>query len=98
MDDARRHRPAAPVKRLGLPDGVLDQRCLLDHVAMFFPVGVGYAQQHAAEARPSIMILRREVRSPIERFAAGSEKGGQRPSPLSTHSLYGGLVAAVNVG
>ena len=72
----KRNAPIAARKGLGLRNGALDHRGLLDYISMLFFVSVGDAQQHAAKARASITIIGRKVSAAVEGFAVRSEKSG----------------------
>src|SRR5579863_819429 len=77
-NNARRNPPAATGKRFILRDRGLDHLCLLHHVAVFFFVSVGNAQQDALEAGTPIAIVRRKISSTIKRLAIGSKKRRKR--------------------
>src|ERR1700739_1041689 len=89
---------AATGKRFRLRDGGFHHRRLVYHVAMFFFVGVGDAEQHPAKAGPAVSITWREVGSTIKGLAVGGEESGERPSALSGNRLDGDLIAAVDIG
>src|SRR5580700_364113 len=97
IDNARRNPPALPGKRLRLRNRTLDHLRLLDHVAMFFFVGVGNAQQHALETRTPVTIVRRKIRPTVKRLAIRSEKRSERPSALPADRAHRSLVPAVNI-
>ncbi len=91
--------PAAPSReRFRLREGGLDHRRLLDHIAIFFFVGLRDAEQHAAKARATVSVLRWKVSPTIKRLTIRSEKCGQRPSALPAHRLHRDLIAAVDIG
>ena len=56
------------------------------------------ASQHAADARPSIPLLARNVGAAKIGSAVGSEEGGQRPSALPADGRDRGLIARVHIG
>src|SRR5215471_8830830 len=91
----RRGRELAtlPCKRLGVANRVFHQPSLLNHVEVLLPKSIRDGDQHAPEARPSVVIARREVGSAVERFAIGSEKAGQWPTSLAADRLHRDLVA-----
>ena len=70
---------------------------LLHHVAMFFLVSVGNADQDALEARSPVTVVRRKISAAVKRLAIGSEKCGERPSALPADHADRSLVAAVDV-
>ena len=85
-------------KRFRPRDRALDHLRLLQHLAVFFAIGLSNRNEHALKAGPPVTIRRGEVRAPIKRFAVGSEKRRQRPPALSRQRGHRHLIAAVNIG
>src|SRR5579863_371793 len=88
VDYAARDLAAAPRKRFRLRDRVLDHLRLLDHIAVFFFVGIGDTEQHAPKAGTPVAIRGWKIRSAIERLAIWSEERGERPSALPADRLH----------
>src|SRR6267142_7160342 len=75
---------AATRERFRLRDRIGDHVRLFDDLAVLFAIGLRDRQQDALETRTPVLILRREVRPTIERFAVGREKSGEGPAALSS--------------
>ncbi len=71
IDYAARNLSAAAGKRFRLRNRVLDHLRLLDHVAVLFFVGIGDAQQNAAEAGTAVAIVGRKISAAVKRLAIG---------------------------
>src|SRR6266404_8965447 len=82
INDARRHSPATPGKRLRLRNRALHHLRLLHHIAIFFFVSGGDAKQHPLKTRPPVAVRRRKISAAIERLAIRSQKRRERPSSL----------------
>src|SRR5579863_97193 len=102
MDDGVNHSGrkvcAFPGKGFRVGNGALDQFGLFDHVLVLFVIGIRDREQYTLEAGTSIMVVRREISSTVERFAVGSKKRRQRPATLPADRTDGDLIAAIDVG
>src|SRR5258708_38571576 len=96
-NDARGNPPAAPGKRLRLRNRALDHLRLFHHVAIFFLVRAGDAEQYSLETRTPVAVSRREIRAAIKRLTVGRKKSSQRPAALPADRADCGLISAVDV-
>src|SRR6185437_7140200 len=69
-------------KRFRMPNCILDQPRLLDHITIFFAECLRNCDQHAFKAGASVVIMRRKVGAAIKRLSIRSEKAGKWPTAL----------------
>src|SRR5579864_2327320 len=79
-------------------NGAFNQLGLLAHVAILLAVCVRNRHQHSAETGATIVVVGREIGSPIKRLSVRSEKGSKRPAALPADGLNCNLITAVNIG
>src|SRR3989442_2596190 len=80
-----------------LGEGSMEGFRLFQRVRPVRAVGVRHREEHTAEARPPVPVLRWQVRAPVETLAVRREERSERPAALARHRADGLLEARVDV-
>ena len=81
-----------------LREGLVERIRLPQRVRAVRPVVFGHREEHPTESRPTVGVLRREVRPAVEGLPVGREEPRERPSSLTRDGADRLLVPGVDVG
>ena len=98
VDQCQGERAAAAGEALVVLDGGHHAGRGLQRLVAPLAPHLRHGQQHAANSRPAVAVVARNIGAAKVGPAIGSEKRGQRPAALPADGRNRGLVARIHVG